>query len=134
MDISGSSVLITGGAGLVGSHLAEALVALDCKVKIIDSLEAYTHGERPANWHLPGTEFVHGSILDKQAMVHALQNVDYVFHQAAFTGFDPTSAKYVDVNTLGTANIFEVIAEHNCPVKKLVLASSLSVYGEGKYR
>lgn len=134
MQISNSNVLITGGAGLVGSHLADALLARGCRVKLLDSLEPYTHPHGAPEWIPQEAKFISGNLRDKHTLEEALRDVDFVFHQAAFTGFDPESTRYLDANTLGTAEIFDVIAEQHFPIRKIVVASSLSIYGEGKYQ
>ncbi|MBI2360517.1 MAG: NAD-dependent epimerase/dehydratase family protein [Deltaproteobacteria bacterium] len=134
MRISGRTILVTGGAGLIGSHLADALVALGCRVKVLDSLESYTHPAGISEWIPKEVEFLSGNILDREALEIALRDVDLVFHQAAFTGFHPEAAPYLEMNAIGTARIFDVVAEKRFPVQKIVLASSLSVYGEGKYK
>ncbi len=134
MQISNSKVLITGGAGLIGSHLADALLTRNCRVKLLDSLEPYTHPHGVPEWIPREVEFISGNLRDKGTLEEALHDVDLVFHQAAFTGFDPESTRYLDANTLGTAQIFDAIAEQHFPVRKIIVASSLSIYGEGKYQ
>jgi len=134
MSGRGRSVLVTGGAGLIGSHLVDRLLQMGCRVTILDSLESYTHPGGVAPSWLPGeAKMVHGGLLDRDALLDALQGVDRVYHQAAFTGFDSDSTAYLKANAAGTARLFDVIAEHRMPVRKIVVASSLSVYGEGAY-
>ena len=106
---------------------------MGCRVKALDSLENYTHPGGKPDWFPKEAEFIHGNILDPKVLKKALEGVNLVFHQAAFTGFDPDSALYLDTNSTGTARLFDVIAEKKFAVEKVVLASSLSVYGEGKY-
>lgn len=134
MDISTSTVLVTGGAGLIGSHLVDALIERGCQVKILDSLESYTHPQGEPDWIHRSATLIVGNVLDRDMLKKALQGVDVVFHQAGFTGFDPDSTRYIDVNATATARLYDVIEENKLPVRKIVFASSLSVYGEGKYQ
>lgn len=133
MELANSTVLVTGGAGLIGSHLVDALIDRGCRVKILDSIEPYTHPHGRPPW-IPGdVTLVEANVMDRDALKHALRDVDFVFHQAGFTGFDPDSARYVDVNATATARLYDAIEEDKLPVRKIVMASSLSVYGEGRY-
>lgn len=125
--------LVTGGAGLIGSHIVDLLLEKGYEVRIFDSLEPETHQKKPA-WIPQQAEFVHGDMRSKDALAKALAGVDLVFHQAAYGGFAPEVSKYVEVNSLGTAMMFDIIRENKLPIKKIVTASSQGVYGEGKYR
>ncbi|MEP6811218.1 MAG: SDR family NAD(P)-dependent oxidoreductase, partial [Chthoniobacterales bacterium] len=90
--------LVTGGAGLIGSHLVDLLVREGWRVRILDNLEPNTHKlGRPA-WINPTAEFVQGDIRDRAATTAALQEIDVVFHEAAYGGYMPEIAKYVHVN------------------------------------
>lgn len=134
MDLSGARVLVTGGAGLIGSHLADLLLERGCRVRIFDNLEPQTHPKGRPDWIPSEVEFVQGDIRHADDVRSALTGMDYVFHQAAFGGFTTEITKYVEVNTVGTVRLFETIRTHKLPVKKIVLASSQAVYGEGTYR
>lgn len=125
--------LVTGGAGLIGSHLADLLDKNGIKVRILDNLESETHHKKPV-WLKDKYQFIKGDVKDKKTVEHALEDVDYIFHQAAYGGFTPEISKYVLSNSLGTANILEVIQQKKLKIKKLVVASSQAIYGEGKYR
>ena len=128
---NGMRALVTGGAGLIGSHLADLLLTEGWSVRILDSLEERTHPfGRPA-WIPEAAEFREADVCDAESVAAALQGVDVVFHQAAYGGFVPEIAKYIRVNSLGTAQLLELIRDCNLPVKKVVVASSQAVYGEG---
>jgi dTDP-L-rhamnose 4-epimerase len=123
--------LVTGGAGLIGSHITDLLVREGWKVRVLDNLEPNTHKRGKPSWINESAEFVHGDIRDRGAIVAALDKIDIVFHQAAYGGYMPEIAKYVHVNSLGTAQMLEVIREKNLPIKKVIVASSQAVYSEG---
>lgn len=127
-------VLVTGGAGLIGSHLTELLLAKGHEVTVLDNLEPQTHPQGKPAWVPDQVRFIHGDMRNEQDVKSALENVDWVFHQAAFGGFSTAITQYVDVNATGTARLFEVIREQGLPVEKIVVASSQAIYGEGRYR
>jgi len=122
---------VTGGAGLIGSHLVDLLVREGYSVRILDNLEPNTHRNGRPAWINPAAEFVEGDIRDRAAVAAALAGVDVVFHQAAYGGYMPEISKYVGVNSFGTAQMLEIIRDENLPVKKVVVASSQAVYSEG---
>jgi dTDP-L-rhamnose 4-epimerase len=123
--------LVTGGAGLIGSHVTDLLLAEDWKVRVLDNLEPNTHKRGKPAWINPAAEFIEGDLRDRDTITAALDKIDTVFHQAAYGGYMPEIAKYVHVNSLGTAQMLEVIRENNLPIKKIVVASSQAVYSEG---
>jgi len=123
--------LVTGGAGLIGSHLADRLLAEGWRVRILDNLEPQTHGRSRPAWINPGAEFVLGDVRAPATLLEALDGVDHVFHLAAYGGYMPEISRFVEVNSLGTARLLEAIRDHNLPVRKLVIASSQAVYIEG---
>ncbi|TME14796.1 MAG: NAD-dependent epimerase/dehydratase family protein [Chloroflexi bacterium] len=123
--------LVTGGAGLIGSHLVDLLVAEGWKVRVLDNLEPQTHSRGEPGWLNPGAEFVLGDVRDPAALGPALDTVDTVFHLAAYGGYMPEIGKFIDVNSLGTARLLEVIRDRALPVRKLIVASSQAVYIEG---
>ena len=127
----GKCALVTGGAGLIGSHIVDLLVREGWTVRIFDNLEPNTHKLGKPMWLNDAAEFVQGDMRDRAAITAALQNIDVIFHQAAYGGYMPEIAKYVDVNSLGTALMLEVIREEKLPIKKIVVASSQAVYSEG---
>ena len=130
-------ILITGGAGFIGSHLADELLELGYRVRALDNLLPQVHGssgERPAYLD-PDVELVIGDVRDPRAVRAALDGVDAVYHLAALVGVGQSMyevAQYTAVNNLGTAVLLEALIEH--PVERLVVASSMSIYGEGLYR
>lgn len=123
--------LVTGGAGLIGSHLSDLLLGEGFRVRILDNLEPQTHRNGIPPWIPDRAEFVRADIRDRQAIRSALEGVDVVFHQAAYGGYMPEMAKYVHVNSFGTAQMLETIRDENLPVEKVVVASSQAVYREG---
>src|SRR5881396_896829 len=123
--------LVTGGAGLIGSHIADLLVREGWKVRVLDNLEPQTHRRGKPAWITNQVEFIEGDLRDRETVSAALDNIDVVFHEAAYGGFMPEIAKYVHVNSLGTAQMLEVIREKNLPTKKIIVASSQAVYSEG---
>ncbi len=123
--------LVTGGAGLIGSHLADLLVREGWRVRVLDNLEPNTHKRGKPAWINERAEFIHGDLRERATIEGALADMDTVFHQAAYGGYMPEIAKYVHVNSLGTAQMLEVIREKNLPIKKIIVASSQAVYSEG---
>lgn len=137
--MTGRSVLVTGGAGFVGSHLVDALVARGDRVRILDSLETQVHGEarRPPPWLSPGAELRVGDMRDPDAVRSALDGVEVVYHLAAAVGVAQSMyrvADYVAANTLGTAHLLQALVDDRREVSRVVVASSMSIYGEGRYR
>ncbi len=131
-------VLITGGAGFIGAHLARELLGRGgYKVRALDNLSPQVHGaegKRPAYLD-SDVELMVGDVRDPDAVGRALKGVDAVFHLAAMVGVGQSMyeiAQYTDVNNMGTATLLEALIEK--PVEKLVVASSMSIYGEGLYR
>src|SRR5947209_14383671 len=103
--------LVTGGAGLIGSHIVDLLVREGWGVRILDNLEPNTHKHGKPGWINERAEFLEGDLRDRQTIVAALKDIDVVFHQAAYGGYMPEIAKYVHLNSLGTAQMLEVICE-----------------------
>jgi dTDP-L-rhamnose 4-epimerase len=123
--------LVTGGAGLIGSHIVDLLIRQGWTVRILDNLEPNTHKHGKPAWVNPQAEFRQGEVQDYATMKSALEDIDVVFHEAAYGGYMPEMAKYVLVNSFGTAQLLEIIRDHKLPVKKVVVASSQAVYSEG---
>jgi len=116
--------LVTGGAGLIGSHLVDLLVREGWRVRILDNLEPQTHRNGKPGWINPAAEFVKGDIRDRAIVTAALQDINVIFHEAAYGGYMPEISKYVEVNSFGTAQLLEIIREENLPIRKIVVASS----------
>jgi dTDP-L-rhamnose 4-epimerase len=127
------TALVTGGAGLIGSHIVDAALAAGWDVRIFDRLEPQTHRHGKPPWVPAAAEFVQGDVRNRRDWERALSGVDVVFHQAAYGGYMPQIAKFFHVNSYGTALMLETIRDRRLPVRKLVLASSQAVYDEGAY-
>ena len=97
--------LVTGGAGLIGSHIADLLVREGWKVRVLDNLEPQTHRRGRPSWINDRAEFIKGDLRDPETIGAALDKIDMIFHQAAYGGYMPDIAKYVDVNSFGTAQM-----------------------------
>jgi dTDP-L-rhamnose 4-epimerase len=131
-------VLVTGGAGFIGSHLVDLLLEEGNQVTVLDSLEEQVHGrerKRP-DYLSKDAELVVDDILNRKAISKLLGQADAVVHLAAMVGVGQSMYqidRYVNVNTRGTALLLDILVNESTPVKKLVVASSMSAYGEGKY-
>ena len=123
--------LVTGGAGLIGSHLTDLLAAEGWAVRVLDNLEPQTHGRGRPAWLRADAELLAGDIRDPGILAAALEGVDTVFHLAAYGGYMPEIAKFVEVNSLGTARLLETIRDGRRPPRKVIVASSQAVYEEG---
>ncbi len=123
--------LVTGGAGLIGSHLSDLLLTEGYEVRILDNLEPQTHRKGKPPWIPQRAEFLNADVRDRDAVRAALEDIDIVFHQAAYGGYMPEMGKYVHVNSFGTAQMLEIIRDENLPVRKVVVASSQAIYREG---
>jgi dTDP-L-rhamnose 4-epimerase len=123
--------LVTGGVGLIGSHVTDLLIREGWTVRVFDNLEPNTHKRGKPAWINEQVEFIQGDMRDRETLAAALDQIDIVFHQAAYGGYMPEISKYVHVNSLGTALMLEVIRENNLPIKKIIAASSQAVYSEG---
>lgn len=130
-------VLVTGGAGFIGSHLTDELLRCGYRVRILDNLSEQVHGprRRVPDYLDREAEFIVGDVRDTDTLRRALKGADAVFHLAAMVGVGQSMyevERYTSVNNHGTANLLQLLIEH--PVRKLVVASSMSLYGEGLYR
>src|ERR1051326_2104059 len=126
-------VLVTGGAGFIGSHLVDRFLSEGYKVRVMDSLEPKVHPRGLPAYVPKEVEFIHGSVTDRNVLRAALRDVDFVSHQAAYQDYMPDFSKFLHVNAVGTGLIFELIVEDRLPIKKVIVASSQAVYGEGQY-
>ncbi len=131
-------ILVTGGAGFIGSFLVDALVDRGYDVRIYDALVPQVHGPAQAlpAYVVPDAEFIRGDVCDREALAKALQGVDVVFHLAAAVGVGQSMYRiqyYTEANTLGGAVLLDLLANTKHRVRKILVASSMSIYGEGKY-
>jgi len=130
-----TTVLITGGAGFIGCHLTEALLQRGYRVRVLDSLIDQVRGERDHPARLsPDAEFILGDVRDEAIIKHCLKGIDRVVHLAAEIGVGQSMYavdRYVSVNDHGTAILFQQLIGQ--PVERVVVASSMSIYGEGLY-
>lgn len=127
------TALVTGGAGLIGSHIVDAAMAAGWDVRVLDSLESQTHRAGKPPWISDEVDFIQGDVRNRADWERALDGIDFVFHEAAYGGYMPQIAKFIHVNSYGTALMLETIRDRGLPVKKVVLASSQAVYNEGAY-
>jgi dTDP-L-rhamnose 4-epimerase len=132
-------VLVTGGAGFIGSHLVDLLVARGVTVRVLDNLDPQVHGKGATapRWLPAGVEFLRGSVTDRAMVARALLGVRGVVHLAASVGVGQSMyaiASYVENNSLGAAVLLDEMVNGGHQVKRLVVASSMSIYGEGRYR
>lgn len=131
-----TTVLITGGAGFIGSHTADALVRTGRHVRILDLLDPQIHGPGgcfPAYMN-PAVECIRGDVRDPAAVAHALDGVDEVLHLASLTGVGQSMydiRSYADTNVLGTVTLLETIVRKRPDLRRIVLSSSRAIYGEG---
>src|SRR3989440_1962609 len=131
-------VLITGGAGFIGSHLADRLLADGHEVRALDNLDPQVHaeGERP-DYLDPEIELQTGDVRDRDAVRDAFDGVDAVVHFAAAVGVGQSMyeiERYTSINAIGAAVVLEEAVERRDAIRKLLVASSMSIYGEGQYR
>lgn len=135
------NILITGGAGFIGSRLANSLLAKGHNVRVLDNLSSQIHGSEPESSPLfrslhDDVEFIRGSVTSRDDLMKALPGMDTAVHLAAETGTGQSMyaiQHYSDVNIGGTALLLDLIANEPFPIRKIVVASSRAVYGEGKY-
>lgn len=127
-------VLVTGGAGFIGSHTTDLLLEKGYSVRVLDSLEPPVHPQLRKPDYLPDeVEFIQGDVCHRGDLKRALKGVDFVFHLAAYQGYLTDFGKFARVNDGSTALLYEIIVNERLPVRKVVLGSSQAVYGEGKY-
>jgi len=133
---SSLNILITGGAGFIGSHTADALIAQGHRVRILDNLHQTIHPKgRPAYLNREA-EFIQGDVRDKNAWKRALKGINVVYHLAAYQDYLPDFSTFFQVNAVSTALLYEVIVEEKIQdrMQKVIVASSQAVMGEGRYQ
>jgi dTDP-L-rhamnose 4-epimerase len=134
--MSKGRALVTGGAGFIGSHTAEVLLRAGYEVRALDCLAPPVHrstDEWP-DWLPKDVERIHGDVRSREDWAKALRGIDVVFHLAAYQDLLPNFSQFFHVNSVGTALLYELIVAEKLPVRKVVVASSQFVYGEGRYQ
>lgn len=126
-------ILITGGAGFIGGHTADELIKEGHKVIILDNLSEPVHINREPYYINPKADLIIGDVTQKKDFEKALCDVDIVFHLAAYQDYMNDFSKFFYTNTVSTALLYEIIVEKKLNIKKVIIASSQAVYGEGKY-
>ncbi len=137
MTTTSKQILITGGAGFVGSHLADGLLRAGHKVRIVDDLTPQVHKDGPPDYLSPGVELIVGDVRDPNRMRGVLRDVDVIYHFAATVGVGQSMyeiSRYMSVNTQGTAELLQAMLDAKISPEKLIVASSMSIYGEGRYQ
>lgn len=125
-------VLIIGGAGMIGSHTADLLFEKGYKIRILDNLSPRAHNDGWPEWVKPEYEKIKGDARDREVVEKALEGVDFVYHFAAMMDLMPQYSEFFDNNVTSTALLYEIIVENKLPIKKVIVASSQFVYGEGR--
>ena len=127
-------VLVTGGAGFIGSHTCDRLVAQGHDVVVLDSLTPPVHRGGKPNYLTPGVEFYQGDVRNRDLVTNLLRRVDAVYHLAAYQDYLPDFSKFTDVNVTSTALLYEIIVTESLDLARVVVASSQAAMGEGLYR
>ena len=130
MNLSSGYALVTGGAGFIGGRLAGALLARGVRVRVLDVCRPEAGGPLARE----AVDVILGDVAEPDTWTRALVGIDAVFHLAAAVGADTDARRYLDVNAVGTAELFRALERGPARVRKVVVASSLGVYGEGDYR
>jgi len=130
------NILVTGGAGFIGSHTCDALIERGHRVRILDNLQKTVHPHGKPDYLNPDAEFIVGDVRDKQVLRAALEDVDAVYHFAAYQDYLLDFSTFFDVNSVSTALLYEVLIETGMAeaMGKVIVAASQAVMGEGRYR
>ena len=131
-------ILVTGGAGFIGSFLVDALLERGHAVRVYDALVPQVHGPEQAvpAYLNPAAELVRGDVRDRASLAEAIKGMDVIYHLAAAVGVGQSMYQiqyYTEANTLGGAVLLDLLANAKHGVRKVIVASSMSIYGEGKY-
>lgn len=127
-------ILVTGGAGFIGSHTVDLLLKRGYKVKILDNLQKRVHPNGKPKYIPNDVEFIKGDVSNPVDLIKSLKGIDAVYHLAAYQDYLPDFSTFIHTNTESTALMFELILANKLPIKKIVFASSQSVAGDGKWR
>ena len=127
-------VLVTGGAGFIGSHVVDAMLQRGHTVAVLDSLVARVHPGRTWPESLANVRRVRGDVTEREDWLAALDGVDAVVHLAAYQDYQADFSRFAWVNDAGTALLYELLVDRRQPIQRVVVASSQAVYGEGAYR
>lgn len=127
-------ILVTGGAGFIGSHTCDRLVELGHQVTVLDALTAPVHRDGKPNHLTPGVDLFVGDVRNRDLLTNLLRRADAVFHFAAYQDYLPDFARFTDVNVTSTALLYEIIVAERLDLARVVVASSQSAMGEGLYR
>lgn len=128
------TVLVTGGAGFIGSHTVDRLIQLGYNVRVLDNLQKPVHLKGKPKYINTNAEFIFGDVSNKKTLEYALEGVDYIYHLAAYQDYLPDFSTFFHVNAVSTALIYEIAVEKKLNIKKIVVASSQFVQGEGLYK
>jgi len=126
-------ILVTGGAGFIGSHTCDRLVALGHDVLILDALTPPVHRDKKSSYISSGCEFYEGDVRNRDLLTNLLRRVDVVYHFAAYQDYLPYFSRFADVNVVSTALIYEIIVAERLDIARVIVASSQSAMGEGLY-
>ena len=127
-------VLVTGGAGFIGSHTCDRLLALGHDVVVLDALTPPVHRNGRPTYVNPGVDFYQGDIRNRDLLTNLLRRVDAVYHLAAYQDYLPDFSRFSDVNVVSTALLYEIIVAERLDLARVVVASSQAAMGEGLYR
>ena len=126
-------VLVTGGAGFIGSHLVDQLIDKHYDVIVLDNLQKPVHLNGKPTYLNPKATYIWGDVTNKSILLEQLKKVDFIFHFAAYQDYLTDFSNFFHVNSVGTALLYEIIVENKIQIKKVIIASSQFVQGEGTY-
>jgi dTDP-L-rhamnose 4-epimerase len=130
-------ILVTGGAGFIGSHLVDRLVEKGYQVRVFDNLESQVHGDKKPEYLNKEAEYIWDDVRNYEGFKKVLKDIDIVYHFASAVGVGQSQyqvRKYVEINNIGTANLWDIIINSKNKVKKVIISASMSSYGEGLYQ